>query len=608
MTGSAIDEIGGPFALGQWLADNDPFFKDHWITWCSQIQSVNGFAQDTSVTVEAIVEVVRDNEVEKQDRKLVFRYTGPGVVSPLQVSVEGEDLLEQAHDMITASQSVEASHAPHLPAAEVSAVTLPTIESGVIRVSPVVHAPSIPVAHSGPVLPQGTANPDVVPPKTVAEVRTFIPALATSATTLPSAGAKSSVVVLPEIAPPIVTVTVIKEPAPEAVPLPSAKPSKSEVINLPAPESTVAPITIPKAEAVAALPKPTRDAIVNLPETTDDAGSAIPQASEADAGAALPKPTRDAIVNLPETTKDAVPVIPQHPASETTLPSAGRPVPAGQYLVPIDPFPSDFSGGETLAQAIERVVGKDVMPQAVSDVLGHLKVRKGFVAVSDRFKGLVLEVEMDSPIPALVRLSLAKEKDVWAFGGEVLIARSAAEDGTPRPPLIFTLKIASSSTAKSLVMALEGEVNLIDDLFRPMFGDFTIPDSIGLTVKNPVLVIVRKDESTKALVGVSLAMGVDFGELPFVGEAIKAEGDAKLSLGIQYASGPFLAPDIAEINSVLSSELQFAPPESGTLEGLKLAASLQMTGKPLLLSIPLGGGKASDQDQLPSEYCRRNRR
>ncbi|HKY43344.1 MAG TPA: hypothetical protein VJM50_09630, partial [Pyrinomonadaceae bacterium] len=442
LTGKTIAEIGGPFALGQWLADHDPFFKDHWTTWCSEIQSVQGVAQDTSVTVEAIVEVVRDNDVKKEDRKLVFKYTGPGVVNPLKISVQGQPLLQQAHDMVTASQLFDAaSHAVHLPVAEVSAVTLPTIESGIIRLSP--------------------------KPATVA-------------------------------------------------PLPLAKPSESKIIKLPpAPES--APITIPEAEPVAT---------------------------------ALPKPTSPPSVKLPETTNDAVPVIPPPPAQETTLPSA-KVVSAGQYLVPIDPFPSDFKGGETLADAIERVVGKGGIPPAISDVLGHLKVRKGFVVISSRFKGLVLEVEMDKPIRALVRLSLAKEKTVWAFGGEVIIARSAAKDGTPRPPLVFTLKIASSSSAKSLVMALAGEVDLIDDLLRPMFGDFTIPASIGLTVKNPVLVIAKK-ETTKALVGVSLAMSVDFGDLPFVGEAIKAQGDAKMSLAIQYASGPFLAAEIAEINSLIS--------------------------------------------------------
>ncbi|MFY9620657.1 MAG: DUF6603 domain-containing protein [Pyrinomonadaceae bacterium] len=524
--------IGGSFALGQWLADHDPSFKTLWITWCSEIQSVQGAAQDTSVTVEAIVEVVRDNQIEKKDRKLVFKYTGPGVVNPLKISVEGNELLEQAY-ALAAVQSFDESTVVPPPEAQVTVVTLPTIDSGLARLPSVSPAPSVPKAHSDVVLPQQTADPNVVPFTTV-EAQTVISKPAISATPLPSAGAMSKVVTLPEAAKSAVTVAVI----PEAPPL----------------------------------------------ATT------------------LQKPTPIAVINLPETTKGDVPavVITQPSAEQATLPSPGRVVSAGQYLVPIDPFPSDFSEGKTLAEVIERVVGEGKMPQAVSDVLGHLKVRKGFVAISDRFKGLVLEVEMDSPIPALVRLSLAKEKNVWAFGGEVIIARSAKE-GTPRPPLVFILKIAASSTAKSLAMALEGEVDLIDDLFRPMFGDFSIPDGIGLTVKNPVLAIVRKNQATKALVGVSLAMSVDFGDLPFVGEAIKAEGTAKLSLGIQYAAGSFIAAEVTEINSVLSSELQFAAPESGTLEGLKLAASLQMTGKPLLLSIPLGGGKPSDQLQTPPE-------
>jgi len=594
--------IGGSFALGQWLANHDPSFKDHWITWCSEIESVQGVAQDTSVTLEAVVEVVRVNEIQKEDRKLVFKYTGPGVVNPLKIAVEGNDLLEQAY-AIAAAQSFDESTVVPLPEAQVTVVTLPTIESGVTRLPSVSLAPSLPKTHSDVGLRQQTPDPNVVPPTSIVEVQTVIPTGATSAKTpAPVGAAKSALATLPEVAQPIVTVA-LKESA--TSPLPSPGATESKVVTLPeAPETIVTvPVNPEPATEASPLPsaKPSKSEIAKPPAATDRTVTPITLPEAEPVAATLPKPTRAATVKLPETTNAGVTVIPSPPAQETTLPSAGKVVSAGQYLVPIDPFPSGVSGGKTLAEAIESIVGKGVMPQAVSDVLGHLKVRKGFVAISDRFKGLVLEVEMDSPVPALVRLSLAKEKTVWAFGGEVIIARSKAKDGTPRPPLVFTLKIASISTAKSLVMALAGEVNLIDDLFRPMFGEFSIPDKIGLTVKNPVLVIVRKDQATKALVAVGLAMSVDFGELPFVGEAIKAQGDAKMSLGIQYASGPFLAPEVAEINSVLSGELQVAAPESGAVEGLKLGVSLQVTGKPLLLSIPLAGGKASNQLQIPPE-------
>jgi len=122
-TSDSPEVIGGSFALGQWLANHDTSFKNLWNTWCSEIQSVQGVADDTSVTIEAIVEVLLDNEIGKEDRKLVFKYTGPGVVNPLKISIEGNELLEQAYAIVAAAHSYDESTVVPLPEAKVTGVT-----------------------------------------------------------------------------------------------------------------------------------------------------------------------------------------------------------------------------------------------------------------------------------------------------------------------------------------------------------------------------------------------------------------------------------------------------------------------------------------------------
>jgi len=570
LIGDTIQEIGGSFAMGQWLADHDPSFKNHWTTWCTEIQGKQGAAWEGAVVLEAVRDVIRENDLEKEDRKLVFKYAGPSAVSPLKISVEGKDLLEQTYAMLTAlPPSIDPPHE-----AEKGAVDLRTIESRVAQLPSIADTPSLPDAQADAALPQleSVAAPDFVPQVDLAEAPAIIPEPATSATTLPLLH-ESKIVTLPEPSEPAIPLTVIPTSAKSVLPLPLPNPAEAEIVILPEPSEPAIPLVV--------IPKPVAS-VLPLP---------------------LPDPAEAEIVTLPEAAEPAVvAVIPESTTPAAVLPQAECAwefATAGLYLLPLGPFPAPESSGPTLAKAIKDLGAE--LPPAVSDVLGHLKVRKGFLVLSSQFKGLVLEVELDSPIRALVRLSMAKQKDLWTFGGEFIVARDSS-NGMPQPPLIFILKLASGSTSKNLVMALKGEVDLLDDLFRPMFGDFSLPDGMGLKVVNPALVLVKEKSGTngksvtKALVAVSVQMSVDFGDLPFVGEPIKAQGAAEMNLGIQYASRPFPATEIDEINSVLGGDLQLATPDGTAFDGLQLSVALQMTGKPLLLSVPLSGGKASEEE------------
>ncbi|MBC8031869.1 MAG: hypothetical protein H7Z16_17435 [Pyrinomonadaceae bacterium] len=613
LTGSTIEQIGGSFALGQWLADLDTSFKSQWTAWCAEIQSKQGVAGDDSIVLEAVLDVVRENDIEKDDRKLVFKYAGPGAVSPLKISVAGDDLLEQTYAILTAaSESVDDPFAV-VPLPEAAEVDWPTttIDSGVALLPSIAVAPSIPGTQSDVALPklEWAATLDFVPRIGLPEAPAIIPPPAASATTLTLPDtAESQVVALPRVAKAAIAAVIIPEPATSTTSLPLPGAAEAEIVTLPrTSEPADAAAVIPErptSTTTLPLPGSAESAIVSLPKAAEPAAVSAVIAEPATSTTSLPLPgaAEAEIVTLPKTSEPAIAavVLPEPPTSATTLPQVGRAefATAGQYLLPLGPFPAGASGDETLADTIKDLGA--ALPQAALDVLGHLKVRKGFLALSGQFKGLVLEVELDQPIRALVRLSMAKVKDLWTFGGEVIIARDS-RNGTPQPPLIFTLKFAAGKKSKSLVMALEGEVDLVDDLLRPVFGDkVSIPEGISLKVINPALVLVKSGtngtSTTKALVAVSLQTAVDFGNLPFVGEPIKAQGDAKMNLGIQYASAPFPAAEIDEINSVLGGALQLTTPDGAAFDGLQLSVALQMTGDPFLLSIPLTGDESTDQE------------
>jgi hypothetical protein len=125
--GNAIKEIGGSFALGQWLKGRDTSFQRHWDTWCTEINKV-GVAGEDSVVLDAVLEVVRENGSEEEDRSLLFKYEGPGTVDPLKISVEGNDLLEETYAMLTAqTQSIDPFEVALPPEAEAGAVAWPLI-------------------------------------------------------------------------------------------------------------------------------------------------------------------------------------------------------------------------------------------------------------------------------------------------------------------------------------------------------------------------------------------------------------------------------------------------------------------------------------------------
>ena len=662
--------IGGSFALGQWLAEHDPSFKNLWSTWCSEIQSVQGVPGESSVVLEAVLEVVRQDNLEKEDRKLVFKYTGPGIVNPLKVPVEGDNFLEQTHAILTAAKQPVDQSTALIDEAEEDAEEWPTIESIVDSL------PSIPGEVTEVSLPQipSAAAFDFVTLVSAAESHLVIPRPITSITTLtlPGPSAADSVT-LPKAAEPAIATAVVFEPsnvaptltlpgASEAeilTPPPSVEPAKARAV-IPEPPDVSPPLTLPGAAeaeivtppqaaepliAKAVLPEPLTDPALRLPATAPAEIPTLPAATDpAVAGPLIPKPAESLppplplpgtgeaeVTTLPELGKpsDAAPIIstlslpdasqplivtlpeivpavptetamPQPSTPPSTLPQperAGEFATVGQYFLPLGPVPEGEGDGSTLADAVEDLPGAK-LPQAASEVLGHLQINKEFLVLSRQFKGLVLEVGLDQPIASLVRLALAKENDLWTFGGEFIVPRESKN----RTPLIFILKFAAGKDSKSLVMALNGDVNLVDDLLRPMFGDrLSIPQGLGLKVMNPALVIVKEksgtngESVTKALIAVSLEAEVDFSKLPFVGEVIKAQGPVKMTLGIQYASGPFAAEAITEINSVLSSDLHLATDDGAAFDGLHLSVALQMAGKPLLLSVPLSGDNEQEQ-------------
>ncbi len=310
----------------------------------------------------------------------------------------------------------------------------------------------------------------------------------------------------------------------------------------------------------------------------------------------IPDPSTPATVSLPDEeapvvplpeppTLDRAPLSPgTRPAPATTLPTAEL-VGAGRYLLPVGPFPAEGTGDGQTLDAISSEI--EELPPAATAILGHLTVRNSFLVLSRQFKGLVVEVELAEPVRALVRLAIAKEGTAWTFGGEVIVWRRA------KPPLILTLSFHSGDSS-FLVAALEGEVDLVDDLLRPLFGDrVTVPDGIALRAENPALVMVGGEDGTKVLVAVSLRMRVDFAELPFVGEVIRAYGPVGITLGVVYASRPFGAAEIKAINPALSADLQLPAPDGDGFSGLLLSAAIQVTGEAYSMSFPMGGSEAS---------------
>ncbi|MDT3779100.1 hypothetical protein PJI16_16160 [Nitrospira sp. MA-1] len=501
-SGDPFKEFESPVALGEWLAEQDKEgFATLWEKWRSDV---------TGVPIE----------LATMDRKLVFTYTGMGVVKPpLKIDVKG-DLLEQTYALLTVVQQ-SVSRLPR--ETDTGTLVLPTTEPGLIGLPP------------------------------AKSVRSGLPA-----ESLPSP---------PGFEPSPIPSPLLDHRIPSVIPLPLPAVDGPVRPGLPEPAAVTAVISASTVSTVRLLPDEAPSAVVPLP---------------ASAGPVTVFPT----LPTPET----------QVASATKLPQPERTaafVRAGRYLLPLEPFPADKGGGKNLADAIKSLDKDLTLPLAVDEVLGHLTVRRGFMVLSRQFKGIVLEVELDDPVQAVIRLAIGKANKTWSFEGEVFLAR-----GAEKPPLIFTLSIHSESQSKWLVMALDGEVNLVDDLFIPMFGDkVSVPKGFSVAVKNPVLVMVKTKQTkngnpnTKALVSVNLGMDVDFAELPFVGEAIKSQEAAKMTLGVQYASGPFLRDEIAAINSVLSKELQLTAPEGEPFSGLLLSAAIQVTGESYPMSFPLGGGE-----------------
>ena len=586
MAESAVVEIGGPFALGQWLADHHTSFQKQWDSWRLAIQSSGGVAGEDSVVLE-----VPKRASTGEDRALVFKYTGPAAVSPLIVSTAGDNLLEQAYALISAAAPAFFPLVISLPKQAEEEVDRPTIQFRA--------APSITDAPPLPATPSGVTLPKVEPPSTfnfvtdarVAEATAGTPQLATLTTilTLPSAAESNVIVVPPDVVRPVLVQAVIFEPASSvATPeLPSAPPS--EIVALP--EATQAAIAVAKLPvADVALPSATEPPTLPAENVNQTENVALPEATPPDVAVVVLPESKTSAAQLPPSSEPPVVEIPEPPPATDVPQPKQDPEFAltGQYLLPLGRFPTGASEKSTLTDVIQKLSGAE-LPPAVADFLGHVRVRKGFLVFRQQFKGLVLEFELDQPMPSLVRLGLAKANEKWTFGGECFVARPA-KNGTRQLPLIFIIRIATDKDSKSLMMAYEGEVNLVDELLRPMFGSqLPIPESFSLTVENPALVLVKEKSTTKALLAVSLRMDVDFGDLPFVGEVIKAQGPATINLGVQYASAPFGAAAIDEINSVLKSNLQLATDEGAEFDGLHLAAALQMAGKPFLFSVPVGG-------------------
>src|SRR5258706_10531555 len=120
---NAVVEIGGPFALGQWLADHHTSFQKQWDSWRLAIQSAGGVAGEDSVVLE-----VPKRASTGEDRALVFKYTGPAAVSPLIVSTAGDNLLEQAYALISAAAPAFFPLVISLPKQAEEEVDRPTIQ------------------------------------------------------------------------------------------------------------------------------------------------------------------------------------------------------------------------------------------------------------------------------------------------------------------------------------------------------------------------------------------------------------------------------------------------------------------------------------------------
>ena len=605
MAENAVEVIGGSFALGQWLADHHTAFQKQWDTWRLAIQSAGGVAGEDSVVLD-----VSQSTIAEADRALVFKYNGPAEVSPLIVSTTGDRLLEQVYVLVLANapsffpliislpQQVEkAGDRPPLPSTP-SNITLPKVALPVTLLSTLTISPSLPsVAESNVVAPPGVVLPTIV------QTVFFEPASSVTKVELPS-GPPAEIIALPEATETAIAVAELPALETAANPVPLSV-TETEIVTLPNAAELPADVALPSDPA---SPTPTMESVdqdenVALSEATQpEAAVLLPESADQAENVLLPEATQPEIAGsaLPESETLDSPLIP--PSSEPPVveipelpPATDLPQPktdpefalTGQYLLPVGGFPTGVSEGSTLRDVIQKLAGAE-LPPAVAGFLGHVRVRKGFLVFRDQFKGLVLEFELDQPMRSLVRLALAKATEKWTFGGEFFVARFA-KDGTPRPPLIFIIRIATDKDSKSLMMAYEGEVNLVDELLRPMFGSqLPIPESFSLTVENPALVLVKEKSTTKALLAVSLRMDVDFGDLPFVGEVIKTQGPATINLGVQYASAPFAAAAIAEVNSVLNSNLQLATDEGAEFNGLHVAAALQMAGKPFLFSVPVG--------------------
>lgn len=358
-----------------------------------------------------------------------------------------------------------------------------------------------------------------------------------------------------------------EEAAPAGAPLP-ATPTRADALPTTPHVDPAAPLPAPQIKAPSALPAPeTRAASAPLPIAETHPAAPLPTV-ETQAASALPTPGARAATDA------------RLPEPERAAERAG----VGRYLLPLEPLWKGARSDATVAESLKRLSGDITSPTAVADVLGQLKLRRAFVVLSPQFNGLVLEVEMADPFKAVARLSAAKAGRFWSLGGEVIVER----DG--KAPLVFSLEVGKGSDSKFLLMAHRGTVNLVEDLFRPVFGDIYVPEGFGLEVSNPVLVLVKEGGRTKALVNVGLGMNVEFAELPFLGTAVQPQGDARIALGVQYASGPFLPNDLAALNSSLPEGVRLASPDGETFDGLLLSAAVRMAGQSYPLSFPLRRG------------------
>ncbi len=236
----AIEEIGGPFALGEWLAAQvGPSFAEPWRTWCSRIPS-EGVAPDAGV------------ELRAEDGKLVFTYTGPGSLEPLEISTQGVALLELTYAVrAAAQQSILRPSLVLLPETGAAPVDLPAAEPGLAGLPP--------------------SRPDRAGLPTAA----FLPPPVFSNPRIADSPAPSAVG-LPRLE------SVV------AVPLPGSGPSGP---TLPEPARPTGPVLARGDAPVGGLPEPQNaaDARAALPDSSDPAAGPKPVA-HASTAIVLPEP------------------------------------------------------------------------------------------------------------------------------------------------------------------------------------------------------------------------------------------------------------------------------------------------------------------------------